>query len=94
VLIAQFWVGIAPVGYGSMTTNELVENFFSVYLAAPVVIAFYIPYKFWFKTKFVRSSEVDLVTGRRELDLQHLIEQERAEQKAWPKWKKVWKFFC
>lgn len=94
VLIAQFWVGIAPVGYGSMSTNELVENFFSVYLAAPVVILFYVPYKFWYKTKFVRTSEVDLVTGRRELDLQHLIEQERAEQKAWPKWKKVWKFFC
>jgi amino acid transporter len=94
VLIAQFWVGFAPVGYAEMTTRELVYNFFSVYLAAPVIIAFYIPYKLWYKTKFVRTSEVDLTTGRRELDIQHLIEQERAEQKQWPKWKKAYKFFC
>ncbi|KAJ5092086.1 hypothetical protein NUU61_006956 [Penicillium alfredii] len=94
VLVAQFWVGFAPVGYASKTPQELVENFFSVYLAAPVVILFYVPYKFWYKTKFVRSHEVDLVTGRRELDIQHLIEQERAEQAAWPVWKKAYKFFC
>ncbi|KAJ5558743.1 general amino acid permease Gap1-Penicillium chrysogenum [Penicillium sp. DV-2018c] len=94
VLVAQFWVGFAPVGYAEMSTNDLVYNFFSVYLAAPVVIICYVGYKIVYKTKFVKTSEVDLVTGRRELDLQHMIEQERAEQKQWPKWKKFYKFFC
>ncbi|KAJ5356518.1 Amino acid/polyamine transporter I [Penicillium concentricum] len=94
VLIAQFWVGFAPIGYAEKTPAELVKNFFGVYLAAPVVLICYVGYKLVYKTKFVRTSEVDLVTGRRELDLQHLIEQEVAEQKEWPKWKKVWKFFC
>lgn len=94
VLIAQFWVGFAPVGYAEKTTSELVENFFMSYLAAPFVIACYIPYKLIYKTKFVKSSEVDLTTGRRDLDVQHLIEQEQAEQAAWPMWKKFYKLFC
>lgn len=94
VLIAQFWVGFAPVGYAEMSASELVQNFFSAYLAAPIVIAFYIPYKIWFRTPFIRSHLMDLNTGRRDLDIQHLIDEERAEQATWPIWKKVWNFFC
>lgn len=94
VLIAQFWTGFAPIGYGELSTEALVECFFSVYLAAPVVLFFYIPYKLWFRTKFMRSHEMDLTTGRRELDIQHLLDQERAEQAQWPMWKKVYKIFC
>lgn len=94
VLIVQFWVGFAPVGYSSKTAGELVENWFSVYLAAPVVLLFYIPYKIYFKTPFIRAKDMDLSTGRRELDIQHLLEEERAEQASWPLWKKVYKIFC
>ncbi|KAL4893343.1 amino acid permease-domain-containing protein [Aspergillus ambiguus] len=94
VLVAQFWVGFAPIGYSEMTTGELVESWFSVYLAAPVVILCYIPYKIWFRTPFIRAKDMDLQTGRRELDIQYLIEQERAEQAAWPMWKKAYKIFC
>ncbi|KAJ5082127.1 General amino-acid permease GAP2 [Penicillium argentinense] len=94
VLIAQFWVGFAPVGYGEMTSAARVESFFQSYLAAPIVVLFYIPYKFYYKTKIVRTREVDLITGRRDMDVQHLIEQEKAEQAAWPMWKKFYKLFC
>lgn len=94
VLIAQFWVGFAPAGYGSMSANELVENFFQAYLAAPVVIAFYIPYKIYFKTPFVRAKDMDLSTGRREFDVQQLIDEERAEQAEWPAWKRIYKMLC
>lgn len=94
VLVAQFWVGFAPVGYAEKSTGQLVENFFSDYLAAPVVLLFFIPYKLWYRTKVVHAREVDLVTGRRDLDIQHLIDQEKAEQAEWPRWKKVYKFFC
>lgn len=94
VLIAQFWVGFAPIDYGTLNAAQRVDKFFSAYLAAPVVVVFFIAYKLWYRTKFVSTSEVDLVTGRRELDIQHLIEQERADQKEWPRAKKIWKFFC
>lgn len=94
VLVAQFWVGFAPIGYGDKSAGELVKSWFSVYLAGPVVLLFYIPYKLWFKTPIIRAKDMDLHTGRRDLDLQYLIEQERAEQAEWPAWKKVYKFFC
>lgn len=94
VLVAQFWVGFAPVGYADMSAGELVQSFFGAYLAAPVVLLFFIPYKIWYRTKVVRSRDMDLVTGRRELDIQHLVDQEKADQAAWPRWKKVYKFFC
>ncbi|GAQ05680.1 general amino-acid permease GAP1 [Aspergillus lentulus] len=94
VLVAQFWVGFAPIGYSEMTSGALVEAWFSVYLAAPVVLVFYIAYKIYYKTPFLRAKDMDLHTGRRELDIQHLIEEERAEQAAWPVWKKVYKTFC
>lgn len=94
MLIAQFWTGFAPVGYADMSDGQLVESWFGVYLAAPIVILFYVGYKFWFKTKIVRAADMDLQTGRRDLDVAHLIAEEKAERANWPAWKKVYKFFC
>lgn len=94
VLIAQFWTGAWPIGYGEMTTGELVSSWFMAYLAVPVVLLFYIPYKLYYKTPFVRSHNMDLHTGIRELNIAELIEEERAERAMWPKWKRIYKFFC
>ncbi|CZT17944.1 probable amino acid transporters [Ramularia collo-cygni] len=94
VLIAQFWTGAWPIGYAEMTTKELVSSWFMAYLAVPVVLLFYIPYKIIYKTPFVRSHNMDLHTGIRELNIAELIEEERAERAMWPKWKRMYKFFC
>jgi amino acid transporter len=94
VLIAQFWVAFAPVGYGSMSPSGIAYNFFSLYLAAPIAIACYIPYKFYFRTPFMAASAMDLATGRRDIDVQHLVDEERAEQAQWPWWKKFYHIFC
>lgn len=95
VLIVQFWVGFAPIGYAGMTAKGLVQNFFEVYLAAPVVLAFYLYYKIRYRTPlYIRGKDMDLSTGRRDLDVQDLIAQEKAERAGWPIWKKVYKFFC
>ncbi|KAI9851117.1 MAG: glyceraldehyde-3-phosphate dehydrogenase 1 [Thelocarpon superellum] len=94
VLVTQFWVGFAPEGYASMTTSELVINFFQAYLAAPIVILFYIPYKIYFRTPFIRAANMDLVTGQRELNLAELLAEERAERATWPFWKRWYKVLC
>ncbi|KAK2751054.1 glyceraldehyde-3-phosphate dehydrogenase 1 [Myotisia sp. PD_48] len=94
VLVAQFWTGFAPIGYGEMSHRARVQNWFSAYLAAPIVLTFYISYKFWFRTSIVRAKDMDLMTGRRDLSLAHLIAEERAERMAWPLVKKIYKFFC
>ncbi|KAH7401895.1 amino acid permease-domain-containing protein [Phaeosphaeria sp. MPI-PUGE-AT-0046c] len=94
VLIAQFYVAVAPFDYKALTTSERFQRFFSVYLALPVTVAFYIPYKLYYRTKIVRSHNMDLHTGIRELNIAELIEEEREERKRWPRWKKVYKFLC
>jgi amino acid transporter len=94
ILTAQFWIGFAPIGYQDMTASARVNNFFQAYLAAPIVISFYIIYKFRFKTKIMRTRDMDLHSGRRDFDLTYLMAEEREERKQWPAWKKVYKFFC
>lgn len=94
VLVAQFWVGAWPVGYGSGSGTAQADNFFLNYLAAPIVIIFYLAYKFWFRTPFMRCKDMDLQTGIRELNLPELLAEERAERAAWPRWKKTYKLVC
>lgn len=94
ILIAQFWTGFAPIGYADMSASELVENWFEVYLAFPIILVTFLGYKIVYKTKFKRANEIDLTSGRRELDLTTILAEERAEKKNWPMYKKVYKFFC
>lgn len=98
VLIAQFWVGIAPIpdsnGVRITGAVHLVSNFFQAYLAMPVVLLFYIPYKIYHKTPFMRCKDMDLRTGIRELNLKELLAEEEVEKASWPKWKKAYKVVC
>lgn len=94
ILIAQFWTGFAPIGYGNRSVSFLVTNFFQAYLAAPVVVLSYLGYKVAKRTKIVKLRDIDLLTGRRDLNVKMLAMQEKEERKAWPRWKKVYKFLC
>lgn len=98
VLIAQFWVGFAPVpasdGRRIEGAANLTKNFFQAYLAVPVLLTFYFSYKIYRRTPFMRSKDMDLQTGVRELNLQELLAEEEVEKAAWPKWKKTYKFLC
>lgn len=93
-LVAQFWTGLYPVE-SDLTPGGRASSFFSGgYLAAAVVLVFYVPYKVYYSTPFVRARNMDLVSGRRELNLDNLIAEEKAERASWPRWKKTYKLFC
>lgn len=94
VLIAQFWVGVWPEGWEENSPSKTATNFFQAYLAVPIVFFFYIVYKVWYRPPIMRSSTMDLVSGRRELDLTQILAEERAEQANWPWWKKAYKTVC
>ncbi|EXJ88072.1 AAT family amino acid transporter [Capronia coronata CBS 617.96] len=94
ILIAQFWTGFAPIGYADMSASDLVENFFEVYLAAPIVMVMYFGYKIIMKTKIRRARDIDITSGRREMNLKEILEEERRIQATWPWWKKAWHIFC
>jgi yeast amino acid transporter len=94
VLIAQFWVGAFPLGWETKTSAELAESFFLRYLAAPIVLLFYLGHKIFYRTDYVRLQDMDIDTGRRDFDLAILLAREQEERQAWPAWKKVYKFLC
>lgn len=94
ILVAQFWVSAFPVGYAKLTPAEQAQGFFLQYLAAPVILASYLGFKFYAKVPFMRCREMDLTTGRRDLNLPELIAEENAERAARPKWKKLYKLLC
>ena len=94
ILIAQFWTGFSPVGWEDMSTKELIESFFQDYLAAPVVLVFFVVYKVLYRTKVMRARDINLHTGKREMNVRGLVGEEKADRREWPRWKKLYKFFC
>lgn len=98
VLVAQFWIAAFPLMTGAdddpKTPRDRAKNFFLEYMAVPIVLAFYCLHKSWFRTRIVRIQDMDIDTGRRDFNLPILLAQENAEKHYWPKWKKIYKYFC
>ena len=94
ILVAQFWVAIDPTGGSEDTTGERVNNFFEAYLALPVVLVFYVVYKVWFRTRFVRINDIDLNTGRHEVESALWRDKMREDRSMWPRWKVIYKTLC
>ena len=87
----QFYIAVWPVGYGEMTGGDLAENFFQAYLAAPVMIFFYVlGYLIW-RRKPQKASEIDLDTGRKSWLTVEEMRQYRAERALAPWYVKVYR---
>ncbi|KAF9692358.1 hypothetical protein EKO04_009354 [Ascochyta lentis] len=84
VLAAQFYTAISPIG----TSVGTAEQFFQSYLALFVVATFWVGGYFWKRAGWLRTAQMDVDTGRRELDWD-LINREREEMKSWPAWKRI-----
>ncbi|PLB54650.1 amino-acid permease inda1 [Aspergillus steynii IBT 23096] len=84
VLIAQFYVAICPPGGG---INDA-EGFFQTYLALPVVIFFWICGFLWKRRGWLRTSQIDIDSGRREVDWPE-IHAERQRIAAMPGWRRA-----
>ena len=70
------------------------QNFFEAYLSFPIIVLFYVVWKVWKRPAFKTLKDIDISSGRRELDLAAILAEERAEQANWPKLKKAWKWWC
>ncbi|ODQ64128.1 amino acid permease [Nadsonia fulvescens var. elongata DSM 6958] len=92
VLSGSFWVAVWPIG-----RSPNAEAFFSSYLAAPVVLISYLGFKIWKRTPFIRAKDMDIITGRREIDLDILaqeLEEERACIRSRNFGYRLYKFWC
>jgi len=87
-IIAKFYVAVAPIG-ASAAAYECFVNM----LAPPIVLVCFIGWKFWHGTRFMRAREIDLVTGRREIDLAAAKAEEMADRATWPIWKTIYYWF-
>ncbi len=96
VLVAQFWVAIAPSGgTAGDTPGSRAADFFEAYLALPIVMLFYAFYKIMYKTTWVRVSDIDLTTGRNNGQVAGQVERFWREDKSeWPRWKVLYKTLC
>ncbi|KAG5929792.1 hypothetical protein E4U42_004516 [Claviceps africana] len=94
VLTAQFWVGAFPIGWQDMDSSRVAQNFFLKFMGVPIIFAFYLGHKLFYRTRLVRIRDMDIDTGRRDFNLPVLIAQEEEERAAWPRWKRYYKFMC
>lgn len=94
VLIAQFWISLAPVG-----DSPSAYAFFESYLGGVILVVFYVGHKIWKRNWIIQipAEKIDIDTGRRETDLEALKEQIRQEkdlQRARPWYVRLYKFWC
>ncbi|KAF7887628.1 hypothetical protein EAF00_009922 [Botryotinia globosa] len=92
-LVAQFYVALFPIG-----GKPEVEAFFQAYLAAPIVILFFVGYKVFHRqwSLGVNLDQINVDEGRREMDLvafREELDEERRVKAAWPWWKRQWDFW-
>jgi len=80
VFVAQFWTAIKPMDAAA---------FFKAYLALPVVIFFYICGYIWKRAKWLSLAEIDIDSGRRELDWE-AHEKMLLERRSWSVWRRTW----
>ena len=83
-----------PLNSAALTPSDRARSFFLQFMAVPIVMAFFVVHRLWAHTRVIRVADMDLDTGRREFNLPVLLAQEQEERRGWPRWKKVYKFFC
>ncbi|KAJ4414869.1 Amino-acid permease inda1 [Gnomoniopsis sp. IMI 355080] len=84
VLIAQLYVAICPPGGGFNTA----QGFFQSYLALPVVLFFWICGYAWKREGWLRTRDINVDIGRRELDWDE-INAYKAQVAALPQWRRI-----
>ncbi|TQN69240.1 Amino-acid permease inda1 [Colletotrichum shisoi] len=89
VLIAQLYVAIAPAGQDELNDAA---GFFEAYLTVPVIMVFWVIGYFWKREGWLRTHQMDVDTGRRELDWDE-INRYKAEIATWPTWKRLYNRF-
>lgn len=92
VLIAYFYRSAFPIGEGKMTPQDRAYAFFENMLSLVIVLVFFLAYKIYHRTRLVRIEDMDLQTGRREAVPLEVLEQERAEKRSLPLYKKILSF--
>ncbi|KAH7015808.1 amino-acid permease inda1 [Ilyonectria destructans] len=85
VLLAQLFTAIAPAGKEGLNDAE---GFFKACLTLPIILVFWVCGFCWKKEGWLRTSEMDVDTGRRELDWDE-IRAHREHVASLPMWRRL-----
>lgn len=95
IIIGEIWISIWPIG-----SKADVVTFWQNCLSLPLMIVMWLGYKVFtrsFNKWWVKLEDIDLDTGRREVDLE-VLKQEIADDRRYlqekPFYYKVYRFFC
>ncbi|GMM52384.1 Dip5 protein [Starmerella bacillaris] len=85
ILGLEVWVALFPIG-----ESPSAEAFFEVWLSLPIVLAFYIGHKLYYRKPFVYPSTVDLVTGARIKTEEEMnaTDEDQVVLRQLPKWRR------
>ena len=97
ILMAEFWVCLFPQGNGGKAdAYSFFQNYLNVFFIL-FVLAIYLAIKRFKVTWLIPVSEIDIVTGRRYVDVE-ILKQEVAEEKEFiaskPWYYRIYKFWC
>jgi amino acid transporter len=95
ILITQIWIAASPISHesGPMTVSNRVQHFMATFLAVPLVFAFWIGHRLWYRSKYISVPDMDIDTGRREVTMA-LNLREGEERRGWPIWKRLYRTLC
>lgn len=80
ILGLQFWIAVWPLNDDS-TGGARAQSFFKAYLSVPIVLAFWLGHKAWFRTGlYIRAKDMDLDTGMRNLNMEQVKAEIREEK--------------
>jgi yeast amino acid transporter len=93
--ITGSWIGfilcvlcIMATIYCAVDTPFSFAGFLQETLALPMVIFCYVVWKVWKRPAYIRLSQADLISGRRELDLAAERKKEELERQNWGTFKR------
>lgn len=94
IIALDFWTSLWPY-----QTAPNAEDFFQYYLSAPLFLVIYFSHKLYRRNwkLFIPASDIDIDTGRREVDVEKLKAQvalDKAERASRPYYYRVYKIFC
>jgi amino acid transporter len=83
---SQFYTALSPLGVDGIGDAE---GFFKSYLALPIVMLFWVCGYFWKREGWLRTSQIDVDTGRRPVNWD-LVNATKAEIASYPAWKRLY----
>ncbi|KAL4399412.1 amino acid transmembrane transporter [Malassezia pachydermatis] len=89
VIIASFYGNAWPMDESEMDSQKRAYTFFENMLSLPIFFILFLGHKIVTRSRFVRFSEIDVQTGRRDPVPEEVLEKERAEARARPLWKRI-----